>query len=52
MISSKHALKIVTEPNQEKRDAMIDKLTEADAKHALKVAISCIKGELREPAAK
>lgn len=30
------------EPDQEKRDALVDKLTEADAKYLLKVALSAM----------
>ncbi len=42
MISAKRALSISMEPDQEKRDALVDKLTEADAKYLLKVALSAM----------
>lgn len=45
MISAKRALSISTEPDQAKRDALVDKLTEADAKYMLKVALAVIKGQ-------
>lgn len=45
MISAKRALTISMEPDQEKRDALVDKLTEADAKYMLKVALSAMQGK-------
>lgn len=45
MISAKRALSISTEPDQKKRDALVDKLTEADAKYMLKVALSVMQGK-------
>lgn len=45
MISAKRALSITTEPEQEKRDALVDKLTEEDAKYMLKVALSAMQGK-------
>lgn len=50
MISAKRALSISTEPDQEKRDALVDKLTEADAKCMLKVTLSVIQGQEWKPA--
>lgn len=45
MISAKRALSITAEPDQKKRDALVDKLTEADAKYMLKVALAVINGQ-------
>lgn len=45
MISTKRAMTIIMEEDKEKRDAMIDKLTEADAKHLLKIALFTMKGK-------
>lgn len=45
MISVKRAISISTEPDQEKRDVLVDKLTEADAKYMLKVALSVMQGK-------
>ena len=36
MISAKRFLRIMTESDPQKRDAMIDKLTEEDAKYIIK----------------
>ena len=45
MISAKRALSISTEPDQAKRDSLVDKLTEADAKYMLKVVLSAMQGK-------
>ena len=45
MISAKRALSITTEPDQAKRDVLVDKLTEADAKYMLKVALAVMQGK-------
>lgn len=45
MISAKRASSIMFEPDQEKRDALVDKLAEADAKYMLKVALAAMKGQ-------
>lgn len=45
MISSKRAASIILEPDQGKRDQIVDKLTESDAKYLLKVALAAMKGQ-------
>lgn len=45
MISTKRAAILLGEPDSEKRNQLIDKLTEEDAKYLLKACISVIRGE-------
>lgn len=50
MISAKSALKIATEQNRVKREEIIDKLNEDDAKHMLKIIFCAIhEQELDDP---
>ncbi len=49
MISTQRATKLYAEPDPEKRRAMIEKLTEEDAKYMLRVCIMVMKGETDFP---
>ena len=48
MISAKRASMISLERDREKREALIDKLTEQDAKHILKMTLRVLNGEAPE----
>lgn len=45
MISTKRAMKILTEQLPEEQAKLIDKLNEKDAKYLLKIAMRVIRGE-------
>lgn len=45
MISTKRTMSILSENNPEKRNEMIDKLKEEDAKYLLKICFAVMKGE-------
>ncbi len=45
MISTKRAIKILTEPLPEKQTALIDKLPAQDLKSLLKIAMRLLRGE-------
>lgn len=45
MISTKRAIKILTEPIPERQAKLINKLTEDDAKYLLGIAVRLIRGE-------
>lgn len=49
MLSTKKALTIITEMNDDKRNPMIDELSEQDAKYLVKILAKAVRESLGDP---